>query len=440
MKLPKKGDLTDPNNWRGVTLLSVPGKVFVLILLNRLKSAVDAKMREEQAGFRPGRSCTDQIFALRRIVEKTIEYQQEVNFNFIDFEKAFDSVDRSCLWKIAASYGTPSCYIDILKSLYERSCCCVNTEDGFTDDLEVKTGVRQGFMISPLLFGLAVDWMMRKADDPNGQGIYWNRRQKLRDLDFADDIALISQSRHGLQVATDKVEEIGNSIGLKVSYKKSKVMSVGGQRPFIPVNLRGQHLEDVNNFIYLGSSINGACNVDVELNRRTALASSAFSQLSKVWRNRNIRLPVKMRIYNACVLPVFSYGSETWQLTEKQEKKLDVFDQRCLRRILRVRWQQRVSNAEIRRRSQQEALSVKTRKARLRWFGHVSRMEGGRITKQAMEWRPRSGQRRRGGQRMTWQRTVEGDLERMSTTWTEAGRLAKDRRGWKELCARLSES
>ena len=115
--------------------------------------------------------------------------------------------------------------------------------------------------------------------------------------------------------------------------------------------------------------------MDVELNRRTALASSAFSQLSKVWRNRNIRLPVKMRIYNACVLPVFSYGSETWQLTEKQEKKLDVFDQRCLRRILRVRWQQRVSNAEIRRRSQQEALSVKTRKARLRWFGHVSRME-----------------------------------------------------------------
>ena len=169
---------------------------------------------------------------------------------------------------------------------------------------------------------------------------------------------------------------------------------VGGQRPFIPVNLRGQHLEDVNNFIYLGSSINRAGNVDVELNRRTALASSAFSQLSKVWRNRNIRLPVKMRIYNACVLPVFSYGSETWQLTEKQEKKLDVFDQRCLRPILRVRWQQRVSNAEIRRRSQQEALSVKTRKARLRWFGHVSRMEGGRITKQAMEWRPRSHQLR----------------------------------------------
>ena len=130
-----------------------------------------------------------------------------------------------------------------------------------------------------------------------------------------------------------------------------------------------------------------------------------------------------MRIYNACVLPVFSNGSETCQLTEKQEKKLDVFDQRCLRRILRVRWQQRVSNAEIRRRSQQEALSVKTRKARLRWFGHVSRMEGGRIAKQAMEWRPRSGQRQRGGQRMTWQRTVEGVLERMGTTCREANFL-----------------
>ena len=107
VKLPKKGDLTDLNNWRGLTLLSVPGKVFVLILLNRLKNAIDDKMREEQAGFRPGRSCTDQIFALRRIVEKTIEFQQEVHFNFIDFEKAFDSVDRECLWKIVAWYGIP---------------------------------------------------------------------------------------------------------------------------------------------------------------------------------------------------------------------------------------------------------------------------------------------------------------------------------------------
>ena len=136
VKLPKKGDLTDPNNWRGVTLLSVPGKVFVLMLLNRLRKAVDDKMREEQAGFRPGRSCTDQIFTLRRIVERTMEYQQEAHINFIDFEKAFDSVDRECLWKITAWYGIPPCYITIFKSLYEHGHCCVKMDDGFTEELK----------------------------------------------------------------------------------------------------------------------------------------------------------------------------------------------------------------------------------------------------------------------------------------------------------------
>ena len=98
----------------------------------------------------------------------------------------------------------------------------MKTEEGFTEKFEVKTGVRQGCMISPLLFGLAIDWLMRKAGENDQSGIHWNRKQKLRDLDFADDIALISNTRDGLQEATGKVEEVGSSIGLKISYKRVK--------------------------------------------------------------------------------------------------------------------------------------------------------------------------------------------------------------------------
>ena len=178
---------------------------------------------------------------------------------------------------------------------------------------------------------------------------------------------------------------MGSSIGFKVCFKKSKVLSVGGQRPFVPVFLRGQHLEDVDNFVYLGSSINESNNVDAELRRRLALAASAFAKLSKVWRNRSIRLHVKLRIYNACVLSVILYSAENWQMTETQEKKLDVFDQKCLRCILRVRWHQHVSNESIRERTHQEALRIKLKKARIRWFGHLCRMDNKRIAKQAMD-------------------------------------------------------
>ncbi|KAK3760073.1 hypothetical protein RRG08_064743 [Elysia crispata] len=100
IKIPKKGTLSDCNNWRGITLLSIPSKVLAKIVINHISSAVDGKLREEQAGFRQGRGCIDQIFTLRNIIEQCIEWQRELYINFVDFEKAFDSIHRNSLWKI----------------------------------------------------------------------------------------------------------------------------------------------------------------------------------------------------------------------------------------------------------------------------------------------------------------------------------------------------
>ena len=96
-KIPKKGDLSNCDNWRGITLLSIPSKVFCRVLLKRIDCALDVKLREEQAGFRKGRGCIDQIFALRNIIEQCIEWNVPLYINFIDFKKAFDSVHRERL-------------------------------------------------------------------------------------------------------------------------------------------------------------------------------------------------------------------------------------------------------------------------------------------------------------------------------------------------------
>ena len=100
IKLPKKETLKDCNNWRGITLLSTPGKVFSRVLLNRLQDAVDRTLRDELVGLRKGRSCTEQIFTLRNIIKQSLHHQQDLIINFIDFKKAFDSVHRPSLWKI----------------------------------------------------------------------------------------------------------------------------------------------------------------------------------------------------------------------------------------------------------------------------------------------------------------------------------------------------
>ena len=107
IKLPKKGDLSNCANYRGITLLSIPGKVLNRIILNRMKDAVDTRLRDQQAGFRSNRSCTDQIATLRIIIEQSLEWKSSLYINFIDFEKAFDSLDRETLWKLMRHYGIP---------------------------------------------------------------------------------------------------------------------------------------------------------------------------------------------------------------------------------------------------------------------------------------------------------------------------------------------
>nr|KAG5688202.1 hypothetical protein BaRGS_027797 [Batillaria attramentaria] len=123
IKLPKKGDLRDCSNYRGIMLLSVPGKVLNRILLERMREAVDPMLRDQQAGFRRNRSCADQIASLRIIVEQSLEWNSPLFINFIDYEKAFDSVDREALWKLLRHYGVPGKIISLIQCTYQDMSC-----------------------------------------------------------------------------------------------------------------------------------------------------------------------------------------------------------------------------------------------------------------------------------------------------------------------------
>ena len=125
VKLPKHGDLSQCSKWRGITLLSIPSKVLTRIILERMKKSIDQKLRDEQAGFRKERSCINQIATLRVIVEQTMEWQTPLFVCFIDFDKAFDSVDRQAIWDILRHYGVPDKIISVIRRLYEGFACQV---------------------------------------------------------------------------------------------------------------------------------------------------------------------------------------------------------------------------------------------------------------------------------------------------------------------------
>ena len=162
IKLPKKGDLTSCENWRGITLMSIVAKVLGRVLIKRIVAGTDAELRGEQAGFRKRRNTTEQIFALRNIIEQVAEWNSSLYLCFVDYEKAFDSTHRDTLWKIMRCYGLPTKIVRMVQVIYTNCTCAVVDGDGRTDWFEVKTGVKQDCNMSGFLFLLVVDWVIRR--------------------------------------------------------------------------------------------------------------------------------------------------------------------------------------------------------------------------------------------------------------------------------------
>ena len=122
----------------------------------------------------------------------------------MDYEKAFDSVDRETLWKLLRFYGIPEKSVTLIKSSYEGFTCRVAHEGQLSDSFEVRTGVQQGCLLSPFLFLLAIDWIMTSVTKSGDNGIQWTTWEQLDDLDYADDLALLSHNHLQMQDKTLK--------------------------------------------------------------------------------------------------------------------------------------------------------------------------------------------------------------------------------------------
>ena len=212
--LPKKGDLSLMTNYRGISLLSIAAKVYNKILLNRIRDEVDPILRKNQAGFRPGRSCAQQIHILRRVLEGFRDYQLPVVVTFIDFKKAFDSINRKVMFAVLRHYGIPEAVVNAISMLYKNSRSAVMVDGGLSDPFDVTTGVLQGDVLAPFLFVVLVDYLLKKATSQLDSGVVTHPRRSrrhpaksLNDLDFADDIALLESSISRAQAQLTKTAE-----------------------------------------------------------------------------------------------------------------------------------------------------------------------------------------------------------------------------------------
>jgi hypothetical protein len=392
----------------------------------------------------PGQSTIDQIFALRQIVEKAIEFQNPLYIAFIDFKAAFDSVDRNSLWLLLQTAGLPAKLTRLFQLLYNNSESSVRLQHDTSQWFGIASGVRQGCVVAPDLFNCVIDHLMTntisKLDDRIGINLHsW----RLTDLDYADDIALFATNQNDLLYILETVSKEGGKLGLKISWPKTKLMLISAnQLPTHPLQIDGEVVEFVKTFTYLGSSLAADGTIDHELSCRIAKAAAAMKKQQKtLWHQRNISLHTKLCMYNSLVLhvSVLLYGCETWQLRKKDSHRLDVFDMQCLRAILGVRWFHHVSNDTIRQRTNQHPASVIASQRRLRWFGHVSRMEDGYPAKDITKIDPKKigWKRPRGRPRQCWM-DILTDLRLTNIPLFRARRLALDRSRWRGICSSVT--
>ena len=439
--VPKKGDLTKVDNYRGISLTSIVAKTLNRMILNRIKDQLDDKLRIHQNGFRPGRSTTSHILALRRILEGAKDKQLPAVLTFIDFKKAFDSIHRGILMKILRAYGIPDEIVNLIERIYEGTQARVITEDGLTEAFAILAGVLQGDTLAPYIFVIVTDYIMSTAlsehEEP-GFTVTPARSRRVRavkvsDTEFADDVALLSDSIEDAQALLDSLEAAALQVGLKINDSKTKFMTVSLPRPLprVITARNGEYIEHVDDFVYLGAWINGS---EHDIRVRRAKAWAACHKMKKIWKS-NLRRDLKVRLFQSTVESVLLYGSEAWTMTAATEKRLDGCYTRMLRMALDVSWRDKLTNKEL--YGKLPKISTRIRMRRMRLAGHIQRHDDLTAHK-VLLWEPLHGHRRCGAPKLTYV-----DLLRKDTCLQvvgELGRLMEDRDLWRaEIFSRTRE-
>ena len=196
---PKEGNAKECLNYYTIALISHASKVMLKILQARLQQYVNCELPDIQAGFRKGRGTRDQIANICWIIEKAREFQKNICFCFIDYAKAFDFVDHNKLWKILKEMEIPDHLSCLLRNLYAGQEATVRIGHGTTDWFQVGKGVCKDCILSPCLFNLYAEYIMRNAGLEEEQAGIKIARRNINNLRYADNTTLMAESEEELK-------------------------------------------------------------------------------------------------------------------------------------------------------------------------------------------------------------------------------------------------
>ncbi|KAJ4429720.1 hypothetical protein ANN_21924 [Periplaneta americana] len=339
-------------------------------------------------GFRKGRSCNDNIFSIKRILEKRREVNLETHIAFVDFDKAFDCVERSILWKIMYTKGYPPHLIEIIKCLYADTKIIINTGTSKTEEIRINQGFRQGCSLSPSLFNIYLDDLIKEWKMEVNPGIKISKDTFLNVLMFADDVILIQDSEEKLQYAIHKLHLLGKEdYNLSISTHKTKVMAHSGKFTIrTKIIVDNKPIEQVSHFDYLGCNI--TYDVDRDIDNKISKFQWICGTINRTLKNKT-RKETKLKFYKTMAVPVLTYGSESWIIKERDKSKLQTAEMRCLRRVKGCTRRDLIRNEDIRKELNIYNRNDKVEDYKEKWKEHLSRMDNERIPALIQQYQPK---------------------------------------------------
>ena len=338
----KKGNKSNPSNYRGITIINVIAKIFSLVLRNRINKWCEETetLNNLQFGFRDERSTADCIFILHSIIQKVLANKSKLFCAFVDYEKALDTIVRDALWLKIVDLNISSKMLSMLKSIYQsvKSCVKLSSTMQMSDFFDVALGLKQGEPLSPLLFIIFIN-DVNNIVDPNSLTENDINLLNIYMLLFADDIALFTTNPQSLQNQLNELYQYSKKWGLKINVKKTKIciFQKRWQNPDFDFTINNDNVEVVKNFVYLGINFTHTGNLVNAVKSLQEQALVAYNNILSIFSRVNLDTKTKIKLFDCMVTPIILYGSEVWGIYDFKE--IDRLQLRFLKNILGVRQQ-----------------------------------------------------------------------------------------------------
>ena len=382
----KKGDINSCDNYRPIWLTSLFSKLFTSIINKRI---VDFTLKnniipEEQAGFREGYSTVDHIFSLYSMIMLQFSKNRKLYVCFVDYRKAFDSVNRSALFKVLSSLGFKGDVLQTIISVYNKVSASVFVDGCQSDEFECFTGLKQGCLLSPNLFTLFMTEITEALNLNGINGIkFCEHYNTIFHLLFADDIFLVSESIEGLQNQLNVLQFQSNRLGLEINKEKTQIV-IFRKGGFIAKKEKWFYdkteLNIVNSYRYLGIDFTTKLSFSNAIRPFTVKAKKVCYDISRSLNDIGCHsLDVFSKLFDSKVMPILTYGCELWGLNDFIE--VERVHTTCFKRFLNV--STHCANITLYADTGRLPLSITTKIRCVKYWLRLMRLSDSRICKQA---------------------------------------------------------